>query len=343
MKKQIAASLIALAVALNGCGSSVLIKQEATSTVTAGINAITEINKFYDFLFNKQAELAATIIARNTSCQYGEFIVVRIPKNQGDKNKGLCLSSSEISAWYKDKSLGKEVKLTPLEKNSLKTSMDILEAFSVYIEALSKHTATPGTPIASTLVGVKTELESINTKVEFLEANTKAKLAQSAAITDFIAYLEKLIENSNNAKEIENIVTINGARQEENLLAVAAEADGIYKTYVATMSSTLTTTLGEYYNKNMASKEFDTAEKRQIYLSTLFKQEQLDNQISTSPSPGGAAIRKFATAHAKLRNAISGNYSEEQKAFLVDENTKELKEGLQNLASLVQFALSVAI
>lgn len=338
MNKYIATPLLVLL--LQGCGSSVLIKQETTSAITAGQNATTEVNKFYDHIFNKQNELAAYLIASNTSCQYLDPILVR--RNYNGKNT-LCLSQSEIREWQKDKSIGYIITLTPSKKSSLKTSMDILEAFSIYLEALSKNTSAPDTPIAGALQGAVTELTAINKKLEFLSNETSGKLAQSTAVTDLIAYLEKLIKNSTDANEIKRIIETEGAKQDKNLLAVASEADITHTEYVASISSTLSTVMANYYNQNINSTEFNTLEKRKIFLTTAINQRQLSEQIRTSSSPAAIAIRKFTLAHNKLRDAITGNYSEEQKAFIVDENTKELKDGLQNLASLIQFAISIGI
>ncbi|MDZ4338488.1 MAG: hypothetical protein U1A62_32940 [Pseudomonas sp.] len=335
---------------LQGCGSSVLIKQESTNTVNAGRNAITEINKFHNHIFDTQNQLAASLIARYPSCKFGESIVIRTQQTF-DQNKNtdtLCLSDIELKSWQsappaKKITIGRKIDLNPLERSSLKSSMDILEAFSTYLDTIAKHTAAPETPIAGSLKGVVSELTAIQEKVKFLPDNTTSKLAQSTAITDFIGYLEKLIKNSKDSKLIAKIIESEGGQQEKNLLTVAAEADGIFTTYIASMSSTLTTTLGDYYNKNKTSKEFETLEKRQSFLVAIFKQKQLDNQIHTSSSPGSIAIRKFVVAHGKLRDSISGNYSEEQRAFIIDENISELKSGLQAVASLIQFAVSTAI
>lgn len=340
MKKYLAITSLILAASLQGCGSSVLIKQEAGSSVTAGKSATTEINKFYDQVFNKQIELAASLLARYPTCKYGESIIVRSSYNG---TNSLCLSSAEIRQWQSNQSLGFEVKLTPLERSSLKSSMDILDAFAVYLEAISNYTSAPDTPIAGALQGAIHELEVIDGKIKLLPQGVSSKLAQSVAVTNLIAYFEKLKNNSSDARAIKKIIESDGAAQTKNLLAVAAEADKIYTFYVSSMSSTLTNVLGDYYNQNVNSKDFDTTEKRQVFLTSLFKQKQLDNQIHISSSPGSVAIRKFVDAHEKLRNAISGNYSDEQRSFIADENIKQLKEGLQHLAGAVQFAASIAL
>lgn len=347
MNRVLIAPLLLVAISVQGCGSSVLIKQETTSTVSAGKNAISEINKFNTYVFDTQNQLAASLIARYPSCKYGDSIVIR-RSYSSDPQKKLCLSDAEIKNWnsappnIKD-SIGKKVELTPLEKSSLKSAMDILEAFSKYLDAIAKHTISPETPIAGALEGVISDMNAINQKVKFLPDTISSKSAQSDAITDFIKYLENLKGHHDDASQIEKIISSQGEAQENNLLAIASDSDKIYATYVASMSATLTTTLGDYYNRNIASKEFETLEKRQAFLTSIFKQKQLENQIQTSPSPGGTAIREFVAAHKKLRNAISGTYSEEQRAFIVDENIKELRSGLQGLASLVQFAISAGI
>lgn len=347
MNKAFMVPLLILAMSVQGCGSSVLIKQETTSTVSAGKNAISEINKFNAYVFDTQNKLAASLIARYPSCKFGDSIVIRTSYSS-DSQKKLCLSDTEIRSWQSTPpnirdSIGKKIELTPLERSSLKSSMDILEAFSKYLDAMAKHTIAPETPISGTLEGVISDLHAINAKVKFLPDAVSSKSAQSAAVTSFIKYLEDLKGQHSDANQIKNTIASKGEEQENNLLAIANDSDKIYATYVASMSATLTTTLGDYYNKNIASKEFETLEKRQAFLTEIFKQKQLENQIQTTPSPGGTAIREFVAAHKKLRNAISGNYSEEQRAFIVDENIKELRSGLQGLAGLIQFAISAGI
>ncbi|MBC2659271.1 hypothetical protein H7A76_27850 [Pseudomonas sp. MSSRFD41] len=340
MKNNLAVAFLFFAMALQGCGSSVLIKQEAANSVVAGKTATEEVKKYYDTVFDRQTEFAASLLARHPECKYGDYIVIR--RYYGEK-KSLCLSELEVHQWQSDKSIGFRVYMAPLERSSLQLSMDILDAFSVYLEALSKYTSSPDTPIAGALEEAIVELKAVDEKVKLLPKGADSILSQSTAVTDLIAYFEKLKNNSRDAREIRKIVETDGAKQEANLLAIAAEVDRVNMYYVSSMSSTLTSVLGDYYNRNVNSKEFGSVEKRQSFLSALFRQKQLDSRLQMSSSPGAIAIRKFVAAHVKLRNAISGNYSEEQRAFLVDENTKELKDGLERLASLVQFAMSLAL
>lgn len=338
--------------ALPACGTTVLVKQEATNAVIVGKNAISEINKFHSYIFDTQNQLAAGLIARYPSCNFGDSIVIHTyfpsnlkqEKNNGD---GLCLSDKELKEWQSANDaeklkLGQKVDLVPLERSALKSSMDILNAFALYLDAISKHTVSPNTPIANNLKEVTDQLVAVQGKIKLLPDAVGSKLAQSAAVGEFIGYLEKLIQNSNDAKEITKIVATEGEAQEHRLFTVAVESDSIFSTYVASMSATLTTTLGDYYNKNKGSKEFESFDKKQSFLIALFKQKQLDRQIQTSSSPGAKAIKLFVSAHRKLRDAITGNFSEEQKAFILEENMKELKEGLQDVANLAQFAMAIA-
>ena len=328
---------------LTACGSTVLVKYEGTSSVNIGKNAISEVNKFHSYIFHTQNQLAASLIARYPSCNFGDSIVVRTNSeniNQQIKIESLCLSDAELREWQLNPKLGKKIDLMPLERSSLKLSMDILDAFSMYLEAISKYTASPNASIGNTLKGVTDELVAVQEKAKFLPDAVSSKISQINAVSDFIGYIEKLIKNSNDAKAITKIVELEGEIQERNLLAVAKQADDIFQTYIASMSATLTTTLGDYYNKNKNTKEFDSLEKKQIFLSELFKQRQLDKQIHTSSSPGAQAIRLFVSAHQKLRDSITGNYSKEQKAFVLEENMKELKEGLQHVANLAKFAMA---
>jgi hypothetical protein len=330
---------------LQACGTSVLVKHEATNTVTAGKNAICEVNKFHNSIFETQNQLAASLLARYPSCNFGNSIVIRTNFASAGRLKteqGLCLSDAELKKWQsadpKEKSfLGRKIDLMPMERSSLKSSMDILDGFAVYLDAISKHVASPTTPIANTLKGVADELVVLQGKVKFMSDTVSSKASQSIALSDFIGYLEKLIKNRNDAGEIAKIVETEGEKQERNLSAVATEVDDIYTTYIASMNATFTTILGNYYNKNKSSKEFDSVEKRERFLLALFKQQQLDMQIHMSSSPGAKAIRLFVSAHRKLRDSITGKYSEEQKAFIQEENINELKEGLLEVSNVAQF------
>ena len=64
--------------------------------------------------------------------------------------------------------------------------MDILDAFAVYLDVLSKYTASPTTPIASALKGVTDELTALQGKVKLLPDAVSSKLAQSSAVGKFI-------------------------------------------------------------------------------------------------------------------------------------------------------------
>ena len=335
------------ALLLQACGSSVLVTQEATNTVSAGKNAISEVNKFHNSIFDTQNQLAASLLARNSSCNFGTSIVIH--KNiaragRQKKEQGLCLSDAELKQWQsadpKEKSLlGQKIDLMPMERSSLTSSMDILDAFAVYLDAINKHTASPTTPIARTLKGVAEELAALQGNVKILPDAVSSKVSQSTALSDFIGYLEKLIHNSNDAKEIAKIVGTEGEKQEQNLSVIATDADSFYTTYIASMNATLTTSLGDYYNRNKGSKEFESVDKRESFLLALFKQQQLNSKIKASTSTAGKAIRLFVSAHRKLRDSITGKYSEEQKAVIREENIKELKEGLLQVANAARLAM----
>lgn len=347
--------LLGSALCLQACGTSILIKQEATETVAVGRSTILEVNKYYDYVFERQNLLAASLLARYTECNFGDSIVVRrIYKDPDGQNKnpstkenagGICFSDSELKMLQQKnmKVDGDVVALVPIELASIKSSMDIVGAFSIYLDLISSYTVAPTTPVLSSLNEVINELTVVQKKIDFLPKGTDLTLAQASAVGDFLRYSQNIFLVKNDADKLRMLIESDGAIQERNLLAVAGQMDSVLQTYVSSMGSTLAIVMGDYYNKNKSGKDFDSLEKRQNFLVSLFKQKQLNEQIKLSSSSGAKAIRLFVAAHEKLRNAVTGNYTKEQRDFIIQESMRELKERLQNLASVAKFAISLGL
>lgn len=319
--------IIFSAMLLTNCASGPMLKKQTKDTIDAGNEVKKQSMVFFDSLLILQDQNAAIIYATHPECIPNDSNTIRYNTNQTTGKSKLCLPLDTMNI-----NAPSLMSLTPLDRTRFQTDLEIISVFSDYLIALTQYTEDPKTPISdrlSTAIGNANNVKSL----EFLN------VVQKEAVTDLAYYLEKMLAEYQQGKNITDIVLKEGPTQQENIKKVKNDIDKMNALYKISVEKLIISSLANYYRENADGPEFNSYDKRISFYGKIGP----IIQSTKSTNPASLAIEKFMAYHASLIDLSKGNLSEEQKASKLEIERKQLITGLKLIAELAKPIILAAV
>lgn len=296
---------------------------QAQETANVGHQVISETKNYFSALTDLQVERAAVILAAQPNCRLSRDWNITVRKDENSsEDKPLCVTEEDRREGNVTK-----INLMPLNKKMFNNDIEILSAFSDYLDVLTAYTKDSTYPVEGMIDNALGYARNINDKKGFTAE-------QKNAISGLVMFLIRLSTEAKNGQDIGNLLKTEGLRQSDNLELLKNDIIRLKATYDNTMRKDLLNFSAElFYKRNQGVAKDNSLENSRKFVA-------LRNQIETSiinPTAAEIAINKYQEYNKGLISIIDGNITNRKLREKEIEIQKDnLKEGLIHIKDLIK-------
>ncbi|MFT4274081.1 MAG: hypothetical protein QM578_24020 [Pantoea sp.] len=327
MKTRRVLTVFFIAFLLMGCGSGQLVKNHTQETVGVGRDAITQSKNYFDALLVLQQRRAAVIYATQPNCTFNINNIIKVRLREYNP-PSLCATAQDIkNNNYFD------VNLMPLDEAMFQPDMEILKVFSKYLDALTSYTSDPKTPVSG----------YINSAIGNAKAISGLNDDQKKSLASLVTYLEKLIAEEKQGRDIGNLIRKDGPGQVANMGMVKEHIHKLKVIYDDVMNQDVFNYLAVYFDSNKGKAQFVTYDNSYTYVDNLLNLRQLIKKSVNQPTAAEKTIAAFQQYHEGLTNIINGNLSEKDKEEKLAIQKQQLLDAISDIKDFVKPYLPLLI